>query len=147
MQLKIMLFDTSIKNKEVTKEINNLVGKPYSLLDILKIGAIGSSRMEIIEFSKLFTKVMAWDKQAVFANIGMRPKGIVVVINVRLSNYSWVIPYNYLSIFKTDILTVHGQGEYLKFKIQSDQNKKLIQKILDEKVKHSNHDYHGDDFY
>jgi hypothetical protein len=142
-----MLFDTSIKNKEVTKEINNLVGKPYSLLDILKIGAIGSSRMEIIEFSKLFTKVMAWDKQAVFANIGMRPKGIVVVINVRLSNYSWVIPYNYLSIFKTDILTVHGQGEYLKFKIQSDQNKKLIQKILDEKVKHSNHDYHGDDFY
>lgn len=141
-----MLFDTSIKNKEVTKEINALVGKPYSLLEIIKIGAIGSSRMEIIEFSKLFVKIMAWDKQAVFANIGMRPNGIVVVINVRLSNYSWVIPYNYLSIFKTDILTIHGQGQYLKFKIQSEQNAKLIQKILDEKVKKSNNDYHGDDF-
>jgi hypothetical protein len=142
-----MLFDTSVKNKDVTKEINELVGKPYNLLDIIKIGAIGSSRMEIVEYSKLFVKVMAWDKQAVFANIGMRPKGIVVVINVRLSNYSWVIPYNYLSIFKTDILTIHGKGEYLKFKIQSEQNAKLIQKILDEKSKNSNHDYHGDDFY
>lgn len=142
-----MIYDTSIKNKEVTKEINRLVGKPYTLLDIIKIGAIGSSRMEIIEYSKLFNKVMAWDKQAVFANIGMRPNGIVVVINVRLSNYSWVIPYNYLSIFKTDILTVHGQGEFLKFKIQSEQNDKLIKKILDQKAGHSNHDYHGDDFY
>jgi hypothetical protein len=142
-----MLFDTSINDKDVKREINQLVGKPFSILEIIKIGAIGSSRMEVLEYSKLFNKVMAWDKQAVFASIGLRPKGIIVVINVRLSNFSWVIPYNYVSIFKTDILTIHGQGEFLKFKIHSDQNKKLIQKILDEKTKISNQDYHGDDFH
>lgn len=142
-----MLFDTSIKDKDVKREINQLVGKPFGILEIIKIGAIGSSRMEVLEYSKLFNKVMAWDKQAVFASIGLRAKGIIVVINVRLSNFSWVIPYNYVSIFKTDILTIHGQGEFLKFKIHSDQNKKLIQKILDEKTKNSNQDYHGDDFH
>lgn len=142
-----MLFDTSINDKDVKREINQLVGKPFGILEIIKIGAIGSSRMEVLVYSKLFNKVMAWDKQAVFASIGLRPKGIIVVINVRLSNFSWVIPYNYVSIFKTDILTIHGQGEFLKFKIHSDQNKKLIQKILDEKTKNSNQDYHGDDFH
>ena len=142
-----MLFDTSINDKDVKREINQLVGKPFSILEIIKIGAIGSSRMEVLEYSKLFNKVMAWDKQAVFASIGLRPKGIIVVINVRLSNFSWVIPYNYVSIFKTDILTIHGQGEFLKFKIHSDQNKKLIRKILDKKTKNSNQDYHGDDYH
>ena len=141
-----MLFDTSVKNKEVTNKINQLVGKPFNLLEILKIGAIGSSRMEVVEFSQLFTSVMSWDKQAVFANIGMRPKGVVVVMNVRLSNFSWVIPYTHLSLFKAGVLAVHGQGEFLKFKIQSDQNKKLIDKILEEKTRFLNLDYHGDDF-
>lgn len=125
-----MLFDTSVKNKEVKKEIDGLVGKPYNLLEILKMGSIGSSRMEIIEYSPLFSKVMAWDKQAIFASIALRPRGVMVIINVRLSNYSWVIPYHYLSIFKTDILTIHGQGQFLKLKIRGDQNKKLISKIL-----------------
>ena len=142
-----MLFDTSINDNDVKREINQLVGKPFSILEIIKIGAIGSSRMEVLEYSKLFNKVMAWDKQAVFASIGLRPKGIIVVINVRLSNFSWVIPYNYVSIFKTDILTIHGQWEFLKFKIHSDQNKKLIRKILDKKTKNSNQDYHGDDYH
>jgi hypothetical protein len=133
-----MLFDTSIKDKETKQTIEQLVGKPFGILDILKIGAVGSSRMEIVAYSKLFSKVMQWDKQAVFASIAMRPKGLLVIINVRLNNYSWVIPYHYLSIFKTDILVIHGQGEYLKMKVYGDQNKKLIEKILEFKNKQLN---------
>jgi hypothetical protein len=76
---------------------------------------------------------MSQRKQAVFANISLRPKGIVVIMNIRLSNYSWVIPYHYLSIFKTDVLVIHGQGEYLKLKIEGNQNKRLIEKILEYK--------------
>lgn len=128
-----MLFDTSINDKETKRKINQLVGKPFNLIDMFRMGTIGSSRMEIVEHSRLFVNVMSWKKQRVFANIGMRPQGIVVIINVRLSNYTWVIPYHYLSLFKTDLLVIHGQGEYLKLKIHSDQNKKLIAKILHEK--------------
>ena len=117
-----MLYVTSFKDKEVEREINNLLGKPYNVMDIFfkNIGVIGSSRMEVIEYSKLFNNVMDKRKQSVFANIALRPNGIIVVINIRLSDYSWVVPYHYLSIFKTDILVIHGQGEFLKLKISGD---------------------------
>lgn len=128
-----MLYDTSISDKETKREIDKRVGKPYGFFDILKHGTVGSSRMEVVEHSKLFVKVMSQRKQAVFANLSIRPNGILVIINVRLSNFSWVIPYHYLSIFKTDLLVIHGQGEYLKLKITGDQNKKIIDKVLERK--------------
>lgn len=140
-----MLYDTSVRDKDIEKEINTFVGSPYNVIDIFfkKKGRIGSSRMEVVEYSKLFDKVMSKRKQAVFANIGLRPNGIIVVLNIRLSNYSWVIPYRYLSIFKTDILVIHGQGEFLKFKIKGDQNKKIIAKILKIKNEQGNQEYYG----
>lgn len=139
-----MLFDTSVKDKKVKQQINQLVGKPFNLIDILKIGTIGSSRMEVVAYSKLFNNLMAWNKQTIYANLSMRPNGLLVIINVRLSNYSWVIPYHYLSIFKTELLVIHGQGEFLKLKITPEQNKKLIDKILAEKAKiNPNQDYFG----
>lgn len=128
-----MLYDTSIKDNETKREIDIRVGKSYGIFEVLKQGTIGSSRMEVMEYSKLFTKIMSQRKQAVFANLSIRPNGILVIINVRLSNYSWVIPYHYLSIFKTNLLVIHGQGEYLKLKISGNQNKKVIDKILERK--------------
>ena len=128
-----MLYDTSIRDKETKQAIDSCLGRPYRFLELFKQGVVGSSRMEVISYSKLFVKVMSQRKQAVFANISLRPNGIVVIMNIRLSNYSWVIPYHYLSIFKTDVLVIHGQGEFLKLKIVGDQNKKLIEKIIQRK--------------
>ena len=141
-----MLFDTSITDKETKLEIDKAVGRAYNVLDMFfrGIGQIGSSRMEVVSYSKLFDKVMRQRKQSVFANIAMRPEGIIVVFFIRTSNYSWVIPYRYLSIFKTDILVIHGQGEFLKLKIDGDQNKKLIEKILKSKNEFSSGNYYGD---
>ena len=128
-----MVFDTSIKDKNVKIEINNLVGDPFNVLQLFKVGAIGSVRMEIAAYSQLFSKIMSWDKQSVYANISLRPKGIIVVINVRLSNYSWVIPYHHLSIFKTDLLSIHSQGEFIKLVIPKDHKLKILDKILKHK--------------
>jgi hypothetical protein len=128
-----MLYDTSIRDKETKQAIDSCLGRPYRFLELFKQGVVGSSRMEVTSYSKLFVKVMSQRKQAVFANISLRPNGIVVIMNIRLSNYSWVIPYHYLSIFKTDVLVLHGQGEFLKLKIVGDQNKKLIEKIIQRK--------------
>jgi hypothetical protein len=140
-----MLYDTSVRDKDIEKEINTHVGAPYNIIDIFfkKKGTIGSSRMEVVEYSKLFNKVMSKRKQAVFANIGLRPEGIIIVVNIRLSNYSWVIPYRYLSVFKTDILVIHGQGEFMKLKIKGNQNQKIISKILKIKNEQGNNEYYG----
>lgn len=136
-----MLYDTSIKDKRVRDEIIQHVGRPYSLWDLFKVGSIGSSRMEIVAHSKLFSGIMAQGKQAVFANIALRPNGIMVIINVRLSNYSWVIPYHYLSLYKTEVLSIHSQGEFLKFKFYGDQNQKLLRKIIQIKAERSGMDF------
>jgi hypothetical protein len=125
-----MLYDTSIKDKDTKREIDARIGKAYTFFEAIRQGAIGSSRMEVVEYSKLFAKVMAQRKQTVFANLSLRPHGLMVIINVRLSNYSWVIPYHYLSIFKTNLLVIHGQGEFLKLKVEGNQNKKILDKIL-----------------
>lgn len=140
-----MLYDTSTRDKVRDKEINSYVGSSYNFFDVLfkKNGVIGSSKMEVVAYSKLFDKVMSKRKQAVFANISLRPNGIIVIMNIRLSNYSWVIPYRYLSIFKTDLLVIHGQGEFLKLKIQGNQNKKIISKILKIKNELGNNEYYG----
>ena len=140
-----MLYDTSTRDKVRDKEINTYVGSSYNFFDVLfkKNGVIGSSKMEVVAYSKLFDKVMSKRKQAVFANISLRPNGIIVIMNIRLSNYSWVIPYRYLSIFKTDLLVIHGQGEFLKLKIQGNQNKKIISKILKIKNELGNNEYYG----
>lgn len=139
-----MLFDTSTNDKEVKRQINELVGTPFSLYDIIKFGAIGSSRMEVLTYSSTFGDVMNWDKQPVFASLSIRPKGLLVIINIRLSNYTWVVPYRYLSVFKTDKLSIHGNGAFLSFKTKKDQNKSFVNKVLAQKSKFLNIDYHGD---
>ena len=141
-----MLYDTSIDDKETKREIDYAVGKAYNVIDMFfkGVGQIGSSRMEVIEHSKLFDNVMRRRKQAVFANIAVRPNGIVVEFFIRTSNYSWVIPYRYLSIFKTDILVIHGQGEFMKLKISDDQNKKILDKIMKMKNKGGSDNYYAD---
>jgi hypothetical protein len=140
-----MLYDTTNRDRDIQIEINKLVGKPYNVIDMFyrKIGAIGCARMEVVEYSKIFSDTMNKRKQAVFANIALRPYGIIVVLNIRLCDYSWVIPYRLLSIFKTDLLIIHGQGEFVKLKISGDQNKKFIAKVLKLKNEQTNQSYYG----
>jgi hypothetical protein len=140
-----MLYDTSIKDKEIKREIIGHVGAPYNFVDMFfrQVGTVGSSRMEIISHSILFNKVMSRSRQSVYASIELRPHGIIVILNIRLSNYSWVIPFHHLSIFKTDILVIHGQGQFLKLKISGDQNKSIVCKILRLKNKIGNNEYYG----
>jgi len=142
-----MLFDTSINDKETKRQINELVGKPFGLLEIVKRSSIGTARMKVNAYSPLFRSVMQWDKHSIHANIAMRPNGIIVILPIRLNNYSWIIPYHYLSIFKTEELVIHGQGEYLKLAIQPNQKMKVIDKILAEKIKHgTNQSYYGNEY-
>ncbi len=140
-----MLFDTSVNDKDTRQSIKSSVGRPYNLVDMMfrGVGNIGCSRMEVTAYSKLFNAIMQKKKQAVFANIALRPKGLIVVLSIRTSNYSWVIPFHYLSVFKTKELVIHGQGEYLKFKLLGDQNKQFISKILKLQEAYNQQGYYG----
>lgn len=130
-----MLVQTTYPDKKIVDKINLEVGNSFSFLQILKIGSIGSQRMKVTENSQIFTPIIAKDLNAVWANISLRPKGIIVIINSRLSQYSWIIPFYKLSIIKSNELVIHSEGEFLKLAIQSDAStNRFLSKIISEKI-------------
>jgi hypothetical protein len=131
-----MIFDTTYFSKEIKKQIDSALGKPFSPFSVIKIGVIGSSRMMIKSSSPGFDSLVKANLDLTYANIGLRPNGIIVILSKSYKNLSWVIPYHHLSIYKTDVLSIHAAGEFLKLKINDNQNMKFINKVLDRKIKY-----------
>lgn len=129
-----MLVQTTYPDKKIIEQINLAVGNSFSFIQILKIGSIGSQRMKVTENSPTFTPIITKDFNAVWANISLRPKGIIVIINSRLSQYSWIIPFYKLSIIKSNELVIHAEGEFLKLAIESDASiSRFVSKIISRK--------------
>ncbi len=127
-----MIFDTTHINKEAKELTNDLVGLPFSFLKSLKMGGIGSKRMIIEETSQNLFQYINKISDINYANIELRPNGIIVLLNKGLYNFNWIIPYRQLVIYKTDRLSIHAQGSYICFKNNKlyKENKKFITKMI-----------------
>lgn len=128
-----MLFNTTYTNKEYSKESSTIVGKQFSLLKKIKLGGNGSSRLMIAKFS---TKLEPKNRNTAainYANIELRPKGIIVHFTNGLDRYSWVVPYFRLVVYNTQTLSIHANGNFIIFKKNRNynDNKKFINKIID----------------
>lgn len=133
-----MIANTTYYDKKTNDEITTIVGKPFSPIEVIKVGTIGSSRMMIEEYSQAFKSFIEFNLDITYASIGLRPKGIIVSISKSYKNLSWAIPYHHLSIYKTNVLSIHAHGEFLKLKIKKKQNKKLLEKLIDYRIKYLN---------
>ncbi|MBR9845344.1 MAG: hypothetical protein GYB35_04145, partial [Algicola sp.] len=97
-----MILDTTHPNKEHKKIINDLIGKPFSFFESLRMGGVGSKRMIIEDASPNMQQYLNLVSDINYANIEMRSDGIIVYINKGLKNYTWIIPYYQLVIYKTN---------------------------------------------
>ena len=133
-----MIFSTTHTNKEAKELTNDLLGLPFSFYQSLKMGGIGSKRMIIEETSQNIVDYTNKISDVNYANIELRPEGIIVLLNKGLNNYNWVIPFRQLVIYKTDRLSIHAQGKYICFKnnMLYRENKKFIAKMIDLKTTH-----------
>lgn len=131
-----MILNTTYTNKDNDEIINNLVGYPYSFLKKLKMKGIGSGRMIIDEVSPKLERTVLNGPDLNYANIELRPKGILVRITRRLDNFTWIIPYYQLYTYMTNGFSIHGQGEFLHFRNDKflKDNKNFIKKMLNLKV-------------
>lgn len=131
-----MILNTTYTNKDNDEIINNLVGYPYSFLKKLKMKGIGSGRMIIDEVSPKLERTVLNGPDLNYANIELRPKGILVRITRRLDNFTWIIPYYQLYMYMTNGFSIHGQGEFLHFRNDKflKDNKNFIKKMLNLKV-------------
>lgn len=128
-----MLFNTSYTNKKYVKESTHTLGKSFSFFEKLKMEGVGSSRLVIQELS---TKLQPQNMQSIdvnYANIELRPKGIIIHFTNILDRYSWIIPYYRLNVYSNKTFSIHSNGNFIQFKKNKNyqNNKKFIHKMTD----------------
>jgi hypothetical protein len=133
-----MLYNISYKDPKIEREINKLVGKPFSVLENIKKGGIGSPKLFITRCSSAIYDLLHVNNSVKFCNIELRPKGIIIGFQSRLDVYVLVIPYYKLVMFKPgNSITFHIDHHYIS--VDYSKNTKnlesYIKKLEAEKLK------------
>ena len=110
-----MIYDTSYYDRPLRKEINELVGQPFSLLDRLKLKGIGSPRFILRSSSDDIRDLLPTDESIVNTSIELRPKGIIVHFKKFTEHFSWVIPYYKLTLYLSRDVSLYENGTFMKF--------------------------------
>ncbi|OQD42189.1 hypothetical protein BUL40_12290 [Croceivirga radicis] len=131
-----MLLNVSYNNKEITRKIDAEVGKPFPLKDRIKMGGIGSPKLEIKEASVEIRNLLILDNNANVCNIEIRPKGIILGFRSLLESYALVIPFYKLTIYKGDmaIYSVYRDHYFVKVLADTKAVQKFFKKLLDYKA-------------
>ena len=133
-----MILDSTYSLEEQKQIINDLVGKPYSFIESIKLKGIGSKRMVIEDISSNIKQYINTVEDINYANIELRSAGVIIHINKGLQTFLWIIPFYHLVIYKTNGLSIHAQGRFIHFKnnVTFKENKTFFEKLLNEKIKH-----------
>lgn len=130
-----MIFNTTHTNEDYTIQSNALLGKPFSLLEKIKLKGVGSGRLIIAELSEKLKSNQKQFNELDYANIELRPNGILIHFTNRLARFSWCIPYYKLVVYNSSVFSIHAEGSFIKFKKNNNylENKKFINKMIDYK--------------
>lgn len=131
-----MLLNTTYTNKDHEAMINDLVGKPFGILMRIQMKGIGSGRMIIDKVSPKLAQTLLNGADINYANLELRPGGILVRITRRLDNFTWILPYYQLYIYMSRGFTIHGKGDFIRFRNDRflKDNIEFIKKMQDRKV-------------
>jgi hypothetical protein len=134
-----MLKNISYNNLNVIDEINKLVGKPYSFLEKIKRGGVGSKKLLITKADKVIENLLLLDQNINNCNIEIRSSGIIIYFRSLLETYGLIIPYYKLVIFKVseNEYTLNVDSKFVKIKIKSKKDYTFIRKIMEEKAKNT----------
>lgn len=124
-----MFVETTYPSREITFQINKKVGKPYSLMERLKMGGIGSKRMSIEEVSPEYNEYLNPDYYVTHGNIELRPKGIIIHFRYKLESYTLVIAFDELKVETDNKLILRFGESFIKFKNGLEVNGKFITRL------------------
>ena len=131
-----MLVNVSYSDKRITQKIDSEVGKPFTLKERLKLGGIGSPKLEITAASVEIRNLLILDNNANTCNIEMRPKGIILGFRSLLESYALIIPYYKLTLYKGDfaVYSIYRDNYFVKVRSDTKAIQKFFKKILDYKA-------------
>lgn len=110
-----MVYDTTYPNKRISHAINGTVGAPYSFLQRLKSGGIGSKRMIVVAVCPQFQHYFKLGSFGTKANVELRPKGIIIHFRQKLESYAWTMAFDGLTVSNETHLTISFHDQYITF--------------------------------
>jgi len=127
-----MLKNISYNNPKIIDEINNYVGKPYTILKRLKIGGIGSSKLIINSADSIIENLLNLDNNLNYCNVEIRPKGIIIHFKSLLETYGLIIPFYKLKIFKgkANEYSIYIDNFFIKVNASEQNEHDFFKKIL-----------------
>ena len=131
-----MLVNVSYNNTEITRKVDAVVGKPFTLKERWAMGGIGSPRLFITETSIEIRNLLILDNNRDQCNVEIRPKGIIVRFRSLLETFALIIPFYKLTIYKGDLAIYSIYRDHYFIKVQADTKavQKFFRKLLDYKA-------------
>ena len=131
-----MLLNISYNDPKQKKEIDNIVGKPFSLQNRWKMGGIGSGKLVISSSSVEIHNLLILDNNINTCNIEIRPMGVIVRFRSLLETYGLIIPYFKLKLYKgkSKIYSIYKDQYYIKVKAEKSSIHEFFKKINNQKV-------------
>jgi hypothetical protein len=133
-----MLVNVSYNNPEITRKIDSLVGKPFTLKERWSMKGIGSPKLFITSASLEISNLLLLDNNLDSCNIELRPNGIILRFRSLLETYALVIPYYKLTLYKGDlgIYSVYMDHHFVKVQADTKTIQKFFVKLLGYKADH-----------
>jgi hypothetical protein len=131
-----MLANVSYNNKTQRESINTLVGKPFTLINRLKLGGVGSPKLHVVSSSKEIDSLFVLDHNDNTCNIELRPNGIILRFRSLLETYGLIIPYYKLTLFKGsgEAYSIHMEHHKVSISSKSKSVREFFKKIQQQKA-------------
>jgi hypothetical protein len=132
-----MLANVSYNNKAQRESIDTLVGKPFTLMNRLKLGGVGSPKLHVVSSSKEIDSLFVLDHNDNTCNIELRPNGIILRFRSLLETYGLIIPYYKLTIFKgtAEAYNIHMEHHKVGIAAKSKNVRDFFKKIQQQKAR------------
>ena len=95
-----MIKNLSYNSKKNRTILFEIVGRPFSLIERIRLKGIGSGKLIIIDASKEIVELLRLDNNINYCNIEIRTNGIIIRFRSLLETFGLIIPYYKLVIYK-----------------------------------------------
>ena len=128
-----MLVNVSYNNREITRKVDDAVGKPFTLKERWAMGGIGSPKLFITDTSVEIANLLLLDNNLNCCNVELRPKGIIVRFRSLLETFALVIPYYKLNIYKGQAVvhSLYADHHFIKVRTDSEAIRRFFRKMMD----------------
>lgn len=130
-----MIVNLSYTNKENSDKIDRKLGKSFGFIKRLKMGGIGSPRLNLVDADDQVSDLMNRDINRNVCNIELRPRGIIIGFRSKLNPYALLMQYKALKIIRLnpDHYRIESKKHFIVFRVRKRDTSthKFIHKLKD----------------